>query len=163
MGPIARMLEEDHERLDRLLDRATTSPDTFDMAAYDEFRVGILRHIGIEEKLLMSHLRAAGGEDQALAQVLREEHSAIASLLVGPPDHALVEELRSIFRVHNPREEGPNGMYEIAERYLGDSLQETFERAQNYPPVPPMPYREGPRVQRTAEAALALARSKKAV
>lgn len=161
MGPIARMLEEDHNRLDRLLDRAVASPDSFDLPAYDEFRLGILRHIGIEEKLLMSHLRASTPEHQALARVLREEHSAIASLLVGPPDHALVEELRSIFRAHNPREEGPDGMYAIAEQLLGDALDETFERATNYPPVPPMPYRSGPRVQRTAESALALARSKK--
>lgn len=162
MGAIARLLEEDHDRLDALLERSVASPDTFEQAPFDEFRAGLLRHIGIEEKLLMPLLREKGGKFAEMAQTLREEHSAIASLLVGPPDHALVGEIRSILEVHNPLEEGPEGMYAIAEQLLGEKLEETLEKVKNFPEVPVMPYRMHARVQRTAEGALALARSKRA-
>ena len=48
MGPIAGYLADDHARLDALLTRGTTDP-----AAYADFRRGLLRHIGMEEKILL--------------------------------------------------------------------------------------------------------------
>lgn len=161
MGAIARLLEEDHDRLDELLARSVADPEHFDLESFGQFRSGLLRHIGIEEKLLMPLLREQGGEHAAMALTLREGHSALASLLVGPPDHALVKEILSILEDHNPLEEGEDGMYAIAERLLGDRLEETLEKVKNYPEVPAMPYRMSARVQRTAEGALALARSKR--
>lgn len=158
---LVRLLEDDHARLDALLDRAVADPEKIDEEAYMEFRRGLLRHIGIEEKLFMSKLRAEGGEAAELAHLIRQEHSAIALLLVPPPTHALVAELRILLTAHNPLEEGPDGMYAIAERLLGDDLAEVVEKARNAPPVPPAPYRDGPRVHYTAASALAYARQKK--
>jgi hypothetical protein len=52
-GPLTDFLAGDHTRLDGLLRRAVTAGDTIGRAAYAEFRAGLLRHIGLEEKILL--------------------------------------------------------------------------------------------------------------
>ena len=52
-GPIHRLLSEDHRRLEHLPARTTARPDTPNLEAYREFRAGLLRHIGMEEKPLI--------------------------------------------------------------------------------------------------------------
>jgi hypothetical protein len=67
MGPIARYLADDHARLDALLMRSASDP-----AAYEDFRKGLLRHIGMGEKLLLpAAQRARGGEPLPAAARLR--------------------------------------------------------------------------------------------
>jgi hypothetical protein len=57
-GPVASFLAGDHVRLDALLRRAT-APRAIDEAAYAEFRAGLLRHIGMEEKILLPAAHSA--------------------------------------------------------------------------------------------------------
>lgn len=52
-GPVYRFLADDHARLDVLLQRAFADPDQIDLHAYSEFRSGLLKHIAIEEKVLL--------------------------------------------------------------------------------------------------------------
>ena len=118
-GPIARFLAADHARLDALLERALSRPGEVDLAAFGEFRAGLLRHIGIEEKILLPAAREArGGEPLPLGRRLRVDHGAITSLLVGTPTHALAAELRSILGPHNLAEEEPGGLYEACDALL---------------------------------------------
>src|SRR5512145_2154866 len=96
-GPISRFLAEDHDRLEALLARATERPGEIEAAPYEAFRAGLLRHIGIEEKILAAAFRKAGPPDpefEALARRLRIDHGAITSLLVPSPSPAIVAELR---------------------------------------------------------------------
>lgn len=155
-GPIERLLSEDHARLDALLRRATAAPDALERAAFDAFRAGLLRHIGIEEKVLLPAVREArGGEPLPLARRLRIEHGAIASLLVPTPSHALVAEIRKILEPHNALEEDPAGLYETCDALLAGRAAEIVERMRAYPPVRVAAYNDGPRVLRTAAEALA--------
>lgn len=155
-GPIERHLSEDHVRLDALLRRAVAAPGAFDRPAFDEFRAGILRHIGIEEKVLLPAVREArGGEPLPLARRLRVEHGAIASLLVPTPSPVIVAELRKILEPHNALEEDPGGLYETCDALLAGRAAEIVERMRAYPPVRVAAYNDGPRVLRTAEEALA--------
>ena len=62
-GPIATLLAEDHADLDALLERAVPAPGAVDLASYGEFRVRLLRHIAIEEKILFPAIRAASMEN----------------------------------------------------------------------------------------------------
>ncbi len=83
MGPLADFLAEDHRRLDTLLDSALADPDKVDGAAYDRFRAGLLRHIGMEEKILLpAAQRLRGGEPLPIAVKLRLDHGALATLLM---------------------------------------------------------------------------------
>jgi len=157
-GSITEFLTKDHERLDALLEKSIADPARFDYDAYAIFREGLLRHIAIEEKILMLDARRRrGGEPLPVFPQIRLEHSAIALLLVPTPDHALMREIRSILEVHNGREEGPDGMYAACEGLAGADAAELLDRAEQAPEVPVARHYDGPRSHRTAASALAYA------
>lgn len=147
---VEQYLLEDHARLDALL-RAAMAADSFDHGAFEEFRAGLLRHIGIEEKILLPHARAKLGEPLPVAAQLRVEHGAITSLLVPTPDHALAREILSLLEQHNEREEGPQGLYAQCAALGADELMDRI-RATRPPPL--MKHFDGQGVHRTAAAAL---------
>ncbi len=60
-GPIFRFLAEDHARLDALLAQAVERAGEIDRPAFDFFREGLLRHIALEEKILLPAARRARG------------------------------------------------------------------------------------------------------
>lgn len=119
-GPITRFLSSDHERLHALLAATLDGTDEVRMEPFEQFRAGILRHIAMEEKLLIPRATAAlGGERPAIAALLRIDHGAIAALLVPPPTREIVTELRSILARHDRCEEESGGLYEICDNALG--------------------------------------------
>ncbi len=156
---ITDYLVEDHRRLQALLERAMSGVP-FDEAAFAAFRRGLLRHIKIEEKLLFPAARwAHDGAPLARARELREEHAAIGSLLVPPPDAALCREIASILAPHDEKEEGPAGVYaECESRLSAEESADLAVRAASYPEVRVAQHLDWPQVYRTAEAALAAAR-----
>jgi hypothetical protein len=156
VGPIARYLTDDHDRLDGLLRCALVKPGEVDLEAFGSFRGGLLRHIGIEEKILLPAARKArGGEPLPLARRLRIDHGAITSLLVPTPTPEIAAELRSILAPHNVVEEEPGGLYEACDTLLASSAAELVARMEAYPPVKLNRYQDGPNVHRTAASALA--------
>lgn len=158
MKRLTDYLTEDHVRLQALLDRATAT-EQFDFEAYDGFRAGLLRHIGIEEKIFFPAAKEAnGGVGLERFLDLRIGHAALTSLLVPTPDHALCDEIRSILHGHDEMEEGPNGVYEECEALIGPEASSALvERAKDYPPVKVAKHYDGPRALRTAQDALASA------
>ena len=119
-GPIVRFLTEDHERLDMLLRRAFATPGEVDADSYAAFRKGLLKHIGMEEKILLpAAQRARAGEPLPGAAQLRLDHGALAALLVPSPTPAIGRAIRTILERHNAAEEGPDGVYEACERLAG--------------------------------------------
>jgi hypothetical protein len=153
---ISRSLTEDHDRLDGLLRRALARPGEVDREPYDAFRSGLLRHIGIEEKILLPAAREArGGDPLPLARRLRVDHGAITSLLVPTPTPAIAAEIRSILEPHNVAEEEPGGLYETCDALLAGRAAELVARMEAYPPVKVNRYQDGPAVHRTAASALA--------
>ena len=52
-GKIYRYLADDHTRLEELLERATSHPNNVEPSTYAEFRAGLLKHIAMEEKILL--------------------------------------------------------------------------------------------------------------
>lgn len=154
-GPVHAMMTQDHARLEGLLEQAVQDPHNFDHTAFEQFRAGLLRHIGMEEKILLAEARARrGGVPLPVAAQLRLEHGALASLLVPTPDAALVAEIRSILAGHNPLEEDPGGLYETCETLAGDALPRLMARLRAAPPVPLNPHFDGPGAKRTAAQAL---------
>ncbi len=82
-GPLTLQFVQDHRRLDALLRQARCGGERIDTAAYAAFRAGILRHIGMEERVLLpAAKRARGGRCLPVARLLRLDHGALASLLV---------------------------------------------------------------------------------
>ena len=140
-GKIYSYLANDHARLDGALRRATRDPNQIDWAAYAEFREGLLRHIGMEEKILLPAARSANGR-KPLPSVdkLHLDHGALAALLVPTPTSAIIAAIKTILDGHNPLEEGPGGVYEECERLLGTGADEIVLRLQSAPRVAMAPH-----------------------
>jgi hypothetical protein len=155
MGPIERYMADDHRRLEALLEHSVSAPEGFDAEAFEQFRAGLLRHIGIEEKVLLPDAkRRRGGVALQVAERLRVEHSAIASLLVPTPDAALAGEIRLLLERHNPLEEGPRGAYAACDALAAAEVEALLERARAAPPVPMAKHFDGAGTWRRAEDAL---------
>lgn len=146
-GPLYQLAAEDHARLDALLRAATLDPDAIDLEAYARFRRGLLRHIAMEEKIIIPTVRRLrGGVSLAYAKRLRADHAALASLLVPTPTHPIAHMIRAILSEHNPLEEGELGLYAECERLAGPELHRVLARVQALPEVPVAPHVDGPRV-----------------
>ena len=153
--PITRWLAADHARLDGLLQRATAGPGAVDLGPYAEFRRGLLRHIGIEEKLLLpAAQRARGGEALPIATRLRLDHGAIAALLVPTPTPSVVDTLRAILGGHNAIEEGPDGLYATCDRLLAADAPSLVTQMAAYPEPPANPHNDAPEVMPAVRRAL---------
>jgi len=154
-GPLYRFLAGDHARLDGFLRQAAARPGVIDRAAYAQFRAGLLKHIGMEEKILLPEVqRRRGGEPLPMAAKLRLDHGAIAALLVPSPTHAIVAALRSILEGHNAIEEGPGGLYEQCEKIVGADVDELVARLRGAPEVPVAVHADSPKVRAATRRAL---------
>jgi len=136
MGPLRSFFDADHRRLDRILKRATADPDRVHAGLFAEFRAGLLKHIGMEEKALFPAAGAARGDQLPLFARLRVDHGAIASLLVPTPTPALVAEILSILGPHNRREEEEGGIYDVCDAALGpDGAERLLRELKTFPDV----------------------------
>lgn len=154
-GSIARFLAEDHRRLDALLQAAAAHADHVDQSIYDQFRAGLLRHIGMEEKLVMPAVqRWRGGESLPVAAKLRLDHGALATLLMPTPIPQIVATIRRILSEHNRLEEGPNGLYAICDRLPAMELESLLVALRTAPSVSVMRHSDSPAVMKTLEGAL---------
>lgn len=145
MHPIEAYLEQDHRRLEDILDRAVADIDHVDKALYTTFREGLLRHISMEERVLIPairRMREAEGRDMRFEEEaqIRLDHGAIGTLLVLPPDAWSVAALRGVLAAHNPLEEGDHGLYAEIRR-LDEAASADVRASLDAIPTPPLsPY-----------------------
>jgi hypothetical protein len=156
-GPLYRFLADDHARLDLLLQSAF-GHDEMDQVAYAHFRAGLLRHIAMEEKVLLpAAQRFNNGAPLPVAAKLRLDHGALAALLVPTPTRAIGNTLRAILKAHNPLEDGPGGLYKTCERLAGPKVDGLVAELRAVPEVKLAPNLDGPNVVEAARRALARA------
>lgn len=138
---INKYFTDDHRRLEELLHRAFTNADYIDEVVYAEFRSGLLRHIALEEKILLPALQEFyHGSPHPMAAQLRLEHGALTALLVPPPSRAIQKIFLGIFAVHNQKEECAACFYAACDALPPERVQDLFAKVQKYPAVPVMPY-----------------------
>ena len=154
-GPVARFLADDHRRLERLLRTVVTSADHVAQETYDRFRAGLLRHIGMEEKILLpAAQRWNAGTPLSIAAKLRLDHGALAALLMPTPTTGIVATLQKILDQHNFLEEGPEGVYEICDRLAGAEVEQLMIRLRATPEVTVLPHSDAPAVLGAVHRAL---------
>ena len=148
-------LLEDHRRLDGLLQAAVAHPGTVDDHAYAQFRAGLLRHIGMEEKILLpAAQRLRGGEPLSLAAKLRLDHGALASLFMPTPTTAILATIQGILVDHNVLEEGVAGLYETCDALAGSEGEPILAALRAAPDVAVMRYNDSPAVMNVVRRAL---------
>lgn len=144
-SPIEELLRRDHERLDGLL-RAAVAGSAIDTAAYEAFRGGLLRHIGIEEKILIPSVRSRLPEAAlAVAKQLRADHGALAALLVPTPTRAIVAQIEALLAQHNALEEGEGGFYDVCVPLVAADEEALLGRMVAAPAVPLAAHYDGER------------------
>jgi hypothetical protein len=159
-GPLQAFFAADHDRLDGLLRRAVAGAGPIDLALFGAFRAGLLRHIGMEEKVLFAIAREVrGGTPLALVDRLRVDHGAIVALLVPTPTRALVDRLLSVLGPHNRREEEAGGVYESADEAIGPAAAgRLVEALADFPEPPRTAYNDSPAVLKHIDENLELSR-----
>lgn len=154
-GPITDFLVKDHRRLELLLQQAVAHADHVDQGAYAQFRAGLLRHIGMEERILIpAAQRLRGGEPLGIASKLRLDHGALGTLLIPSPTAAVIAGIRVILKEHNVLEEGPGGLYETCDELAGGETAHLLARLQAAPEVAVLPHSDTPTVMSTVRRAM---------
>ncbi len=154
-GPLTRWLAEDHRRLDGLLRAAVAERGAVNDAAYAQFRAGLLRHIGMEEKILLPAVqRIRGGEPLPMAAKLRLDHGALAALLMPTPAPEIVATIRHILAEHNAFEEGEHGLYDTCDALAGPEADRLLGDLRGAPTVTVMPCSDSPAVRTAVRRAL---------
>jgi len=128
------------------------------MESYAEFRKGLLRHIAMEERIVLpATARLQGGRQAAISEQLRLDHGALVALLVPPPTASVVLAIRSILQVHNALEEQEGGLYQLFERLAVPDTERWLEQLKGAPDVPVLPHNERLEVLEATRRALARA------
>jgi hypothetical protein len=152
-------LARDHEEINALALDAR-APYGIDNEAFERFRERLLRHMGIEERLLFLQIeRSSEGPLAEVIHELRIDHAALTSLLVPTPDHVLAQEIADLLERHTQLEESPGGVYDQCIALLDDDTADAIlYDACEARPVQTAKYFDGPGTVRTAAAALDKAR-----
>jgi hypothetical protein len=157
-GVLYQYLAGDHDRLDGLLQRAVAAPGVVDPAVYAKFRRGLLRHIALEEKIVLPSItRLQGGRQAAMAERLRLDHGALVALMVPPPSPSIVHTIRVILQIHNALEEQEGGLYLRLEQLAGADNERLAEQLKSAPDVSVLPHNERPEILEATRRAVARA------
>jgi hypothetical protein len=157
-GRLYEFFAADHRRLESLLEQATSFGGGYDMSAYGEFRSGLLKHIKMEETILLpAAQKALGGVPLDIAAKIRLDHGAITALMVPPPSPMIISALRSILAAHDLIEEQPGGMYDRLEELSGEETDNLVARARDTTDVPLHGHNDAPFILDATRRALARA------
>jgi Hemerythrin HHE cation binding domain len=156
-GPLHEFFAADHRRLDGLLKASMADPGRIDLGPFGAFRAGLLKHIGMEEKVLFPMARRARGETYTILARVRVDHGAIAALLVPTPTPAIVGQIVSLLGAHNRREE-EEGVYDACDAAVDPAEAErVLHQLRVFPDVPLKAYNDGPEVMKHIEVTLEMA------
>lgn len=152
MGPIEHFMVEDHARIDRLLSASLRDDGSIAPETYAQFRRDLLRHIAMEEKILLRYAKQKRcGEPLPLARQLRVDHGEIAKLLVPSPTPKLVAALCELLGRHNALEEGPGALYACCDALALHEAPQVVAQLRALPAVPVAPHYDAPEHQRISQ------------
>ena len=153
--PLFDFFTNDHRRIEAILDEATENSDCIVDDKYQEFRMGLLTHIKMEEKILFPAAQKANNNvPVSFAPQLRLDHGAITALMVPPPTPDLIQVLKHVLEVHDEIEEREGGMYDICENLTKEQTNEILEQLNATTLVPIHPHNSHPIAMDAAKRAL---------
>ncbi|MGJ7029530.1 hypothetical protein [Niabella hirudinis] len=151
-APLYDFFTADHRRIEKIFSEAIKDTNNVDLEKYHEFRVGLLTHIKMEEKILFAAAQQAnGGAPLPLQAKLRLDHGALTSLLVCFPAPQVIEMIRHIMEQHDILEEEQGGMYEACEKLTRQEREQILEDLKRVTPVPVHPFNKASYVLEVAK------------
>jgi hypothetical protein len=129
LGPIEASMVEDHAHADALLGRAL-GVRPVDEVAFAAFRRHLLRHMALEEDVLLRYAEARS--EYALGERIRHDHGEIRRLLAGPAHVDKIASLVELLGRHNGIEEGPEGLYATCDAIAGADAESLVVRLKRY-------------------------------
>ena len=129
-------LEYDHRRIEQLLQEATEDVESVEISIYDQFRSALLRHISIEEKIVLPLLRKYLPGGFPMEAQLRLEHGAIAALLVPPPEPRVIFGSQGLLIRHNGLEEAFGTLYDLLDDCVRRDEADIHTQIVTHPDVP---------------------------
>lgn len=152
---VTRLLVSEHAQSQGTLRACVGADGTVDLKRFDEFRHGLLRHIAIEEKVLMPALTRALGRSPLFQNGLRKDHAGVAALCVPTPTAEWLEDLRELLEHHQRVEEAPGGFYALVDEHLGGDPV-LLNAVATFPPLKLPDFVRGPKVRELLHDVLAL-------
>ena len=117
---IYEVMAAEHLRLDGSLDLMQSRKRNANVETYQIFRETLLRHIRIEERILLQMAQERNDcKPLALAARLRLDHGDLAAMTMLPPTPKALAAVRTVLKVHNPLEDGPGGALRAMRRTCG--------------------------------------------
>lgn len=157
-GHLYGLMASEHALLDELFAKAAGGQTGVPgIEAYQQFRERLLRHIRIEERILLPMAERKRGAPLPLAAKLRLDHGAFAALLMLPPVDRAFRTIRALLDAHNPLEEAEGGVYQQCENLAGPEIAELLARIAATPGVPVSSWVDSPKVFAAAGRVLARA------
>lgn len=133
----------DHRRIEDIFNEAIKDVNNVDLELYHQFRVGLLTHIKMEEKILfVAAQKANNGEPLPLQAKLRLDHGALTSLMVCFPSPNVIKAIQHILELHDILEEEEGGMYDVCENLTQHETQQILDDLNNATLVPVHPFNE---------------------
>jgi len=152
---VTRLLAAEHADSQARL-RVCVRPDgSVDLKHFDAFRHALLRHIAIEEKVLMPALTRAVGRSPLFQNGLRKDHAGVAALCVPTPTREWLEDLRELLEHHQRVEEATGGFYALVDEHLGGDPA-LLDAVASYPQLTLPDFVRGPKVRELLQQVLAL-------
>ncbi len=120
MARLTDVLLREHRELLAMITACTRREGEVDLHAFDQYRLRQLRHVAIEEKVLLPALAERTPLGPAFQNGLRKDHETIVVLCVTAPDPDFVHDLQEFIAWHQRVEEQPGGLFELYQRHVGD-------------------------------------------
>jgi len=152
---VTRLLVGEHAETLARLAACSLRDGTVDLKRFDDFRHALLRHIAIEEKVLMPALTKAMGKLPLFQNGLRKDHAGVAALCVPRPSREWLDDLKELLEHHHRVEEAPGGFYALLDQHCGGDPH-LHLAVSSFPKLDLPDFVRGPRVRQLLEGVLTL-------
>lgn len=131
----SEFLTQTHEELRDLLDKSL-SVEGVQLEPYEAFRTELLKHIGVEEHIVLPLVEERSPQRFFALKQIRLEHRAIGMLLALQPSGEIITVIRNLLKKHDFLEETPDTLYDILDDCCADDQPELLKRIREYPGLP---------------------------
>lgn len=131
-GPIHAYMARDDERVGSELLRAEQN-GRVNRPAYERFRLGLLRHIALEFRVLIPLARRTPGGAIPRLDRIFADHALFMSLVALPPTRDGILRLREQLAVHDLVKQRTGGLYDACDRLLATRSGEVIARLRAMP------------------------------